>query len=425
MKCIIFQKFTLNYLFFLFFLVISIIRKRLTDPLFENKNKKSEFFFLMYIAILCKFLTIIPFLISKYLSKRRNKKQENEQPMNTSTNKIVYIYTEYKNKNIFKYTIIVSIFDFVGEASIFLFYFLNDKKEVISKYALRTYLIFNTVTQYMTSYILLKSYFYKHHWLSMFINIFCVVISLTMDIIMIVGKNITDYQYYIFVLMRLIRIIIFSFKNSYTKIALTSGLLSPYLLLLYKAIFETIFLGIFSIPFIFIKITEDNIDNESIFVGFKEYLTKIKFLYSFLLLICSFFYRLFNMLIIDQFSPNHLPLANTLDSFGDTLSLIIRLAVGHQSISWTYYIIFIVYIILFIAAMIHNEIFIINRCGLNEKTKLFLDVSLNEEKKNQYLIPGEENENEEENKDNEENKDIEKNENLEENSISSEDKIIE
>ena len=417
MKCIIFQKLTLKYLLFLFFLVISISRKRLTGPLFESKDCKSEYFFLMYLSILSKFLTIIPFLISKYRSKGRNKEQENEQTMNNIKNKIVYIHTEYKNKNIFKYTILVSIFDFVGEASIFLFYFLNNKKKVISVYPLRIYLIFNTVTQYIASYILLKSYFYKHHWLSMFINIFCVLISLAMDIIMIVGKNITDYQYYIFILTRLIRIIIFSFKNSYSKIALNSGLLSPYLLLLYKAIYETIFLGIFSIPFIFIKITEDNINNESIFVGFKEYLTGIKFLYSFLLLICNFFYRLFYMLIIDQFSPNHLPLAHTLDSFGDTLFFIIRLAVNHQQISWTYYIIFIIYIILFIAAMIHNEIFIINRCGLNEKTKLFLDISLNEEKKNQYLIPGEENENEEENKENEENKDIEENENLEENSI--------
>ena len=39
--------------------------------------------------------------------------------------------------------------------------------------------------------------------------------------------------------------------------------------------------------------------------------------------------------------------------------------------------------------MIYNEIFIINRCGLSEKTKLFLDISLKEEKKGQYLLPEE------------------------------------
>ena len=69
-----------------------------------------------------------------------------------------------------------------------------------------------------------------------------------------------------------------------------------------------------------------------------------------------------------------------------------------------------VYIILLIAAMIHNEIFIINKCGLNEKTKYFLDIKFNEENKNQYLVPKEENEDDGEN-------DIEKNDILLEDNV--------
>ena len=245
----------------------------------------------------------------------------------------------------------------------------------------------------------------------MFINIICVIISLTMDIVMITNKSITNYKYYIFILVRLIRMIIFSFKNSYTKIVFNYELLSPYSLLLYKAIYETIFLAIFSIPFIFIKIKEENIDNESIFIGFKEYLTGINFLYSFLILFCNFFYRLFIMIIIDRFSPNHLPLAYTLDSFGLTLSTIIQLAIENKYINWNYYAMFAVYIILLIAAMIHNEIFIINKCGLNEKTKYFLDIKLNEENKNLYLLPKDENDDEDDN--------------IEKNGILLEDKVIE
>ena len=417
MKCIIFQKFTLNYLFFLFFLVILIIRSLLKDSLFEHKNTKSEYFLLMYMAVLSHFLAIIPFWISKYLSKRKNEnqeneKQENEKPMDINENKIVLIHTKNKKKYLFKYTIIVSIFDFAGEASIFLFYVINNKKEVISLYSLNVNLIFNTVFQYIASYILLKAYFYKHHWLSMFMNIFCVLITLSMDIVMITQLSITDYRYYIFVLIRLIRIIIFAFKNSYTKIVFNSELLTPYSLLLYKAVYETIFLAIFSIPFIFIKITEDNINYENIFVGFKEYLTGIKFLYSFLLLFCNFFYRLFIMIIIDRFSPSHLPLAHTLESFGLSLSNIIKLAIKHGHIIWDDYAMFGVYIILFIAAMIHNEIFIINKWGLNEKTKYFLDIKLDEEKKNQYLLSKEENEDDEE-------------DNIEKNNLLLEDNVIE
>ena len=246
--------------------------------------------------------------------------------------------------------------------------------------------------QNITSYIVLKTYLYKHHWLSIFMNIFCILSCLIMDIILIVKRSITDFRYYIFILMRLIRISLFSFENSYTKIALDSEFLSPYSILLFKAVSETILLGIFSIPFIFIKINDENIINESIFVGFKEYLTGIKLLYSFILFICEFFYRLFITIIIYGFSPNHLALAHIVDSFGSNLTDIIQIAIKGKIIGWIYYSIFIVYIILFISAMIYNEIFIINRCGLSEKTKLFLDIKLNEEQKNQYLLPEDESE---------------------------------
>ena len=394
MKCIIFQKFTLNYLFLLLFLAVSIFRKKVQKPLFESMQKKAMYFFLMYIVILSYFLAIIPFLIVKCLSKRRNKKQQSEKALNNIENKTSYLHNKdkYAKKYFFKYTILVSVFDFLAEACIFVFYFLNDNMKVISLYTLKIYLIFNIMMQNITSYIVLKTYLYKHHWLSIFMNIFCILSCLIMDIIMIVKRSITDFRYYIFILMRLIRISLFSFENSYTKIALNSEFLSPYSILLFKAVSETILLGIFSIPFIFIKINDENIINESIFVGFKEYLTGIKLLYSFIRLICEFLYRLFIIIIIDRFSPNHLALAHIVDSFGSTLSAIIQSAIDNKSILWINYAIFIVYIILIISAMIYNEIFIINRCGLSEKTKLFLDITLNEEKKNQYLLPEDESE---------------------------------
>ena len=348
----------------------------------------------MYIVILSYFLAIIPFLIVKCLSKRRNKKQQSEKALNNIENKTSYLHNKdkYAKKFFFKYTILVSIFDFLGEACIFVFYFLNDNMEIINLYALRTYLIFNIMMQNITSYIVLKTYLYKHHWLSIFMNIFCILSCLIMDFIMIVKRSITDFRYYIFILIRLIRISLFSFENSYTKMALDSEFLSPYSILLFKAVSETILLGIFSIPFIFIKINDENIINESIFVGFKEYLTGIKLLYSFIRFFREFLYRLFIIIIIDRFSPNHLALAHIVDSFGSTLSVIIQSAIDNKSILWINYAIFIVYIILIISAMIYNEIFIINRCGLSEKTKLFLDITLNEEQKNQYLLPEDESE---------------------------------
>ena len=46
--------------------------------------------------------------------------------------------------------------------------------------------------------------------------------------------------------------------------------------------------------------------------------------------------------------------------------------------------------------MIHNEVFIINKCGLNENTKLFLDYKFNREKlDNKNLIPEDDNDDDE------------------------------
>ena len=120
------------------------------------------------------------------------------------------------------------------------------------------------------------------------------------------------------------------------------------------------------------------------------------------------------MYIIDKFSPNHLALANIIDSFGDNVYKVIYKAIIKEPLSWTYYTIFFVHIILLIGAMIHNEIFIINRCGFQEKTKYFLDIKFNEEEKTQYLIPEEE-----------EDDDNKQNNNVEEDGVLLEDKKIE
>ena len=400
MKYIIFQKFSINHLFFLLFCFVSISRKILTYPIFGDDVQKSGYFFINYLTVLSHLLNVIPYLIIKYRSKRVNKKEEDVKTTNLIENNITYNYYDkeksHKSKSIVKNTLLVSIFDFSGDAIIFLFYFLNNDSAAIEKYSLKTYLIFNTVVQYIASYLILKTYFYKHHYLSFGINFFCILISLIIDIVKMIENSITDYQYYLYIIIRLIRVILFAFGDSYSKRALLSEFLSPYSLLLFKALYEIIFLLIFSIPFIFIKAEDLYVNNESIFLGFKEYLTGIKILYSFLLFVIDFLYDLFLMLLIDKFSPSHLTLAFFLDALGYNIFHMIKNSIEKKNNDWSFYIIFVVYIILFVGAMIHNEVFIINKCGLNENTKLFLDYKFNREKlDNKNLIPEDDNDDDE------------------------------
>ena len=89
---------------------------------------------------------------------------------------------------------------------------------------------------------------------------------------------------------------------------------------------------------------------------------------------------IFMFQIIDKFSVSHAALAYTLDSFAGKLYQIIADNVAGKTVSWEVYVNFCVYFLVFIGAMIHNEIFIINKCGLNEKTQLYLDDAFRKER---------------------------------------------
>ena len=285
MKCITFQPFSFNHLFFLLYFIVGFTRKRIQHFLFGDVVQISGFYYQMYINILSYLLNIIPFLVIKYRSK--SKINNNEEDLATKNNSsIEFIYTDKKviaaqKGHLLKNTFLVSIFDFCATLFINIFYFFNDKNEVIYKYSLRIYLIYNTNMQYIVSYFLLKTYFYKHHYLSFAINFICILIFIGFDIYEIIDDKIIDYQYYILIFLRIFRLTCFSFSNNYAKLSLYSEFLSTYSLLLYMAIYETFFLIIFSIPFIFLKMNDLYVQNDSVFLGFLEYMKGINLLYSF------------------------------------------------------------------------------------------------------------------------------------------------
>ena len=259
------------------------------------------------------------------------------------------------------------------------FYFFNNEPKVVSVYVLNVYLIFNTVTLYIISYLVLKTYFYKHHYLSLFINTICFLVSLVGDIITIINLNIKEANYYIYILIRIIRLVLLCFLFCYSKKVLNSAFLSPYSIIAFRSIYENILLVFFTIPLILIPIKEVNNEKVIIFKNFLNYLKGIKILYSILLLINDYLIDLFTMLIIYKFSPSHLTLAMILESFCHMGYKIISNIVSKKKVYWSQYTNLGIYFILFIGSMIHNEIFIINKCELNTKTQLYLNSEFNDE----------------------------------------------
>lgn len=176
--------------------------------------------------------------------------------------------------------------------------------------------------------------------------------------------------------MRIIKLTMLSFEDNYAKHALYKEFLTHFSLMFYMAIIESFILLIFSIPFLFIK-TNDT--NQIIFVEFLDYLKGMNLLISFGILISNYLFETFVLIIIDRFSPSHLPLGFIIYSFFSNIYKIIKNSLNHEENEWYLYTNFILYIILFIGAMIHNEIFIINKWGFNKNTKLFLTYKLIQE----------------------------------------------
>ena len=380
MKFIIFGQFSFSHVYFLCYACFTLIPEILRDELYGNNNKISQYFYNMYLSILSRILSLIPYFINKKLTKSK-KEELKEKKKNISAFDINFIYTDQKidySKNLMKSILKVAIFEFLAESFICIFYFINDKPDVIIVYPLQIYLIINTITQYLVSHFVLNYMFYKHHYLSFGINIFCTIIFLLIDILEIIYKNISDYQYYIYVFMRIFKLFLFACEDNYAKHALYKEFLTPFSLMVYMAIIESILLLIFSIPFIFIKTSDTN---KIIFVDFGEYLKGTNILLSLGILISNFLFETFVLVIIDRFSPSHLPLGFIIYSIFSGIYSIIRYKINNRKLEFYRYSNFFLYIILFIGAMIHNEIFIINKWGFNNNTKLFLELKLNEEKR--------------------------------------------
>lgn len=382
MKYIIFGKFSFNHIYFLLYAVFTLIRSILKDNI--NGNEVEKNFYSFYLVVLSRLLAIIPFLIYKKFSKSKREKENQESKRTKSEGDINYIYNDKSNetqKHLARSTFIVAIFEFLAESLICIFYFFNDLPN-ISSVELGLFTIFNTVTQYFGSYFIFNYHFYKHHYLSFGINFACAIIFLSIDIIEIVKTEITEYQYYVYILLRILKFLLFAIRDNFAKKALYEEYLSTFALMIIMGLYEILFLAVFSAPFVFLK---TKITNKNIFIEFLDFLKGKNLILSIFVFITDFAYEAFLLIIIDRFSPSHLPLAFLLSSFLYNLYFLINQYIKNYVVSYYIYLKFAFYVILFIAAMIHNEVIIINKCGFNKSTKMFLDMKLNEEIKEYKL----------------------------------------
>ena len=378
-KIFLFPKCEWKYLLFLFFFIFSFLQNAIIRWISWGAKDVAQPFLNTYLFNISDYLAVIPFIIIKIRSKRMTK--ENMLALQLTIKSALTNSTSntLDKKRTFFFWLVVSvgIFDFLSHVSSLAFYLVFGKNDrPLSENNLSSMLIFNTIVIYVASRLILKTYFYRHHYFSFILNVFCIIILLSLDIYnTIVQKKETDSSNMIFFYFakKILTIIFYSIEDVIGKKVLLDDLMNIYSLLFYRAIVETVLLILFSIPFIFIKITNKAKTPEvtsNIFLQIGDLFKGSEFYKVFLFILTNFFYNIFIWSIIDKFSPSHYAISNIFESTGT----LIRLWITEKDSVQQPVIRLIIYVILIIGSVIHSEMVVLNFCSMQKNTKLFLEI---------------------------------------------------
>ena len=183
-KIFLFPKCEWKYLLFLFFFIFSFLQNAIIRWISWGEKDVAQPFLNTYLFNISDYLAVIPFIIIKIRSKKL--KQENNLMATTTTKRTKGdpVKTLDKKKVLFFWLVVsVGIFDFLSHVSSLAFYLVFGKNDrPLSENNLSSMLIFNTIVIYVASRIILKTYFYRHHYFSFILNILCIIILLSLDI---------------------------------------------------------------------------------------------------------------------------------------------------------------------------------------------------------------------------------------------------
>ena len=390
MKYIIFSELNRNHFLFLSYLIIAIIIEINNQHIISSDDIVNTFH-KCFLHTLSDFLSIIPFIIitirSKGVSKDKLEKVKtivNEKTIDEKVERRVSetstdIALKYFNVNIkdkqtkekkrkIKLSLLVSTFEFLAIYLDVTFSIIAKTNNYQIKFSeMESSILFKVMSKYILSIIILHSPVYKHHYLSLAINVVFLIVLLVLDIIDIV--NTKDNYYFLYAILKIIIAILFSFEDVYAKVLLSLGSFSPYIFLLYRGIFVNCFAFLFSFVFIFVKLPDEKGEKSIVFTRlWKVYDNKLNILLYIIFFIFIYLLNLNIFLIIDKFSPIHFAIASFLYN---SISSIISCIYGKQELK-RFFLKLAVYFILIISALVYNEIIILNFCGLEKYTKFYL-----------------------------------------------------
>ena len=376
-KIFYFQKCEWKYILFLLFFIFSFLQTAIIRWISMNSKDIAQPLLNTYLFSFSDLLAIIPFLIV-YIRSRRLKER-----IEIKEKKDLLRHRDWKRTK--KFLILISsvaFLDFASHVSSLIFYIVYGRNErSVSENNLSSLLIFNTVIIYLLSRLILKTYFYKHHYFSFIINVVCILILGTIDIINIINSKDkgTTGMVLFYIAKKILSIVFYSIEDVIGKKLLLDSLASVYGLLLYRGLINVVLNFLFSIPFMFIEVTDTSKiiegtnqrieETDIIFRRILNLFDNLNFFKINLFVITNLFYNIFIWLIIDKFSPSHYSISLILESFGTLIRLWI---IEPDTVDLPVLRMFIFFILIF-GSFIHTEMIVINYCDLQKNTKLFLD----------------------------------------------------
>ena len=375
MKYIRFFEFNRNHLLFLSLFIIAIIKDVVKDSRKLTSDMISSFV-KYYSYSLSDLLAIFPIIIIAIRSRNLKKAEaveSNQTITSQNQNALNEIINKNRNKKIFKVfrlQLIISIFDFVGKYANVTYSIIITKTFIyFKKIDLNTMYTINMIATCLLCVLILHSPIYRHHYFSLVINILFLIGLTIYEQITIFKKKDWEVLFY-YNIMKIFCEIFYSFEDVLSKIILSFYSVSLYYFILYRGLFVVFFSFLFSIPFIFIDIPDENGDSSIVFTRFwKIGNNKLDLLYVFGLGISNFLYNINIFFIVDKFSPTHYTIGTSIERFG---SLLILLFEG-EAVNFDFFFKLIIIIILLIVSAVYNEIIILNFCGLQKFTKIYME----------------------------------------------------
>ena len=258
---------------------------------------------------------------------------------------------------------IVSV-DYFCQLLFLIFSLIFKKDEIIPRKNNNYLLIIDILSRFIFCRLILDTYFYKHHIVSMLINLVVFIILGLFDIYNIFKQ--VDMEISIFFSFLIIQTIAYSMEDVLNKIALSRESLTPYSLLYYKGIMEIPFLIITTIIVLYFQNTFN--DFSLLDPEYQKYVLVRRSLFIILNILRS----IFLVKVIDKFSSQHLSILKVLES----IFMFVYFLIHHDYKDNIIYIpiISVSFIIIVFTSLVYNEIIVINICGLQDYTQHGLDI---------------------------------------------------